>query len=64
MTKQVRIENADCSPVKIRIVEEFKNSMGDWVANNPEGFILKYPFELIPGTVYKGKRLIITEVEE
>jgi len=62
MTKAVRIENADLSDHKISIFAETKNETGEWVREQAS-VGLNNPTEMFRATIWKGRRIVIEEVE-
>ena len=60
MTKSVRIENADCSSHKVRIIVQQRNPEGQWV-DTPEVVKLDIPTSMKEMTIWDGKRLIVEE---
>jgi hypothetical protein len=61
MTKTVRIENADTSTHKIRVIVQHKNQEGVWESSAEVIRALDYPTAMAEFTVYANKRLIIEE---
>mgnify|MGYP000488165897 CR=1 FL=1 len=60
MTKAVRIENADTSNYKIRVVVQQLSENSTW--GTIHEYILHNPTDMITETIWGGKRLIIEEV--
>ena len=63
MTKTVRIENADTSTWKVKIVAEYLQEDGTWKESIEPPQVLHYPADLATLTVWKGKRLVVSENE-
>jgi hypothetical protein len=62
MTKQVRIENADNSPYKIKVFIERKDTNGEWIRDSSV-HNLDYPTNMLSDFIHDGKRLVIEETE-
>jgi hypothetical protein len=61
MTKLVRIENADNSNHKIRILEQLLDKDGNWVTTEKPLMTLDHPTDMASWSVWEGRRLIIEE---
>lgn len=62
MTKAIRIENADNSNHKVRVTSQTKNADGEWV-DSGDSVQIDHPTAMTTLTVWKGRRLIVEEVE-
>ena len=65
MTKKVRIENADSTTFKLRVITQDKNAEGQWVdAIGSPPYYLDYPTQLAEFYATSTRRFIIEEYTE
>jgi hypothetical protein len=60
MTKVIRVENADTSNHKVRVVTQYKNTEGIWT-DSSEIKELNNPTALSEFTIWDAKRIIVEE---
>ena len=63
MTKMIRVENADTSSHKVRLVPQYRDFDGTWVDAPVEIVSLDFPCQMEPMWIHANKRYIIEEVE-
>lgn len=63
MTKSVRIENADISNHKVKVQGQLLNAQGEWV-DEITSTDLSYPTQMVTQTIFKERRIIISEIFE
>lgn len=62
MTKMIRIENADTSNHKVRVIVQERNADGEW--KEVGSLTLDTPTQMVSQTIWRERRLVIEEVIE
>ena len=62
MTKKIRIENADTSNHKVKVIVQRKNPAGEWEDVAAEATDLSTPTQLAEKYIHQQQRLIVEEV--
>lgn len=59
MTKHIRIENADTSDHKVRVIIEEKSPSGEWIRG--DAIKLNLPTQMTTAMIHSTRRIVIEE---